>query len=220
MRTYRFYGYGAYGYPWDENSWSVSAPGGGYELDNWRMQIDGVHATMPNRFGNRGFNPPPGNMGPSFPPIQPMDMSPLRNTPSQIQPLYVQPVFVDQNIAWDEWYKNVSDALYRNWAKINSLPGEAKLRISVNRGRKIDAQIITTNNYKPSFKTSLTTAVQSLNGSSILEFPKMSDRSSVNFDSVFTSGTTVSSGAYSERTNDVERVRKHVNAQIMAGARK
>lgn len=199
--------------PWDYayGNWVVvSMPGAG--RDDWRLQIDKVRASLGS----------PGTRGSLFPDNS-WQQRPPRSTslfnqaptisqnwtlpPVQPGPLPSKPFYVDQNIGWDDWYKSVSDALYKNWSKINSLPGEAKLRISVRAGRTISAEIVSTDNFKPEFKEGLNKAVASLNGSTILDFPSSSQRRTVTFDSVFTAGTQTNSGAYSERTNDIERIR-------------
>lgn len=197
------YGYG---------NWVVlSMPGGGD--DSWRLQIDKVKAslavpqTATSLFpDNRWQNNFATNRS-TFPQTPLLSSKDWAIAPVNPGPPASKPFFVDQNIGWDAWYKSISDALYRNWSSINSLPGEAKLRISVRPGRNISAEIISTDNFKPEFKNGLNKAVASLNGSAILDFPQASRRQSVSFDSVFTAGTKNNSGAYSERTNDIERIK-------------
>lgn len=197
----RGFGYGYEPPRWRQTNFS------GLHSDNWDLQREGVHAEMmPNSFPSRW--PQPISMGNS---IRPIHSTPLPASDWSIPPIQpikpVQPLYVDQNIAWDNWYKTVSDALYKNWSKLNALPGEARLRITVSSTRKIDAQILSTTNFKPEFKETLTKAIASLNGASILAFPPQSKRFSVSFQTMFSAGTQGHAGAFSERTNDVERVR-------------
>ncbi len=202
------------GGPWDYGygNWVIlSMPGGGD--DSWRLQVDKVKASLAVPQTTSSLFPDnrwQGNFPPnrsSFPQTPLLSSKDWAIAPVQPGPPASKPFFVDQNIGWDAWYKTISDALYKNWSSINSLPGEAKLRISVRPGRNISAEIISTDNFKPEFKSGLSRAVASLNGSAILDFPQASQRHAVSFDSVFTAGTKNNSGAYSERTNDIEHIK-------------
>lgn len=195
----------------------IYIPGSEIDKDSWELQTNTVSSSLgvpqmpagamlpfPN---NSDFNLSTPSI-PSIPPIAPYQ----RTAPSWILPAVkplppVPQAYKDTNIGWDGWYKTVSNALYSNWSKLNSLPGEAKLHITVKNDRTISAQILTTNNFQPAFKDSLNKAVASLNGNTVLVFPNSTRRRVVAFDSVFTSGTHTLAGAFSERTNDVERVR-------------
>lgn len=208
MMLWRRYGHGPGPGPWDEyGAWVVTAmPGGG--RDDWRLQIDKVRASLGSSgAGGSLFPDNRWNLAPVGSPLRPPMISQNWTIPPvQPGPPPDKPIYVDQNIGWDAWYKTISDALYKNWSKLNSLPGEAKLRISVSAGRSISAEILSTNNFKPEFKDGLNKAVASLNGSTILEFPQASKRRTVSFESVFTAGTQNSAGSFSER-NEIEHIR-------------
>lgn len=119
----------------------------------------------------------------------------------------LSPAMEERYVAWDDWYKQVADTLWRTWRSKGSASGEADLRITVTNSRTISAEILSVTNRTPAFKNSLTQAVQSLNGSSELAFPAQSRRSSVTFQSHFSAGTDIKSGATSNRSNDTERIR-------------
>ena len=213
MMVWRPTGYGGHGqWGYEYGSWILISMPGGRSGDDWRLQTDRLRADLVN----------PAPQRPLFPDNnwtvnQPQNSSLFAQAPMHNQnwtlpavqpgPLRSKPFYVDQNVGWDAWYSSVSNALYKNWSKINSLPGEAKLRISIRSGREISAEILATDNFKAEFKDGLNKAVASLSGSSILDFPKASRKKSVTFDSVFTAGSKNSSGSFSERANDIERIR-------------
>lgn len=125
-----------------------------------------------------------------------------------IQPMArPQPLYADQNILWDAWYRQISNALYRNWNGRGQDPGLATLRITVRKNRRIEAQIVRCNNKAERFKKGLMDAVASLNGSAVLDFPNMSQRELVTFNSEFNASTDTARGAYSERSGEVETIR-------------
>jgi hypothetical protein len=86
------------------------------------------------------------------------------------------PQIEERQIVWDAWYQNISKALYARWQN----PGE--------------------------HPDSLLAAVQSLNGSSALDFPQQSAKTTVSFDSVFSAGLDTVHGAFSDRHNETERI--------------
>ena len=137
-------------------------------------------------------------------PVAPMS----RNINWGIRPMSMPPpAYSEQNILWDAWYQRISQELYRNWKGRGNEPGIATLRITILRGRKIEAQIVKTNNHSASFKKGLMDAVATLSGSAVLDFPSMSQKQIVSFDSAFTASTSTANGATSERKGDIEQVR-------------
>ncbi|MBX9686336.1 MAG: hypothetical protein K2X27_06510 [Candidatus Obscuribacterales bacterium] len=118
-----------------------------------------------------------------------------------------QAAYAEQNILWDNWYKQISNALYANWKGRDAQPGEAVLRITVRRQRRINAELLRCNNHNESFKKSLLTAVAALNNTSVLDFPGASQKQIVSFESQFSAGTDTKPGAYSERQGELEKVR-------------
>lgn len=125
--------------------------------------------------------------------------------PARMTPPPVTPAYSEQNISWDQWYQNISNAMYRNWNR-GEMPGNATLRITVSRGRTIQAEILKCNNSNTNFRQSLMLAVASLNQSPILDFPAGSQKQTVNFDSAFSAGINTSAGARSDRHGDIEQV--------------
>jgi len=121
------------------------------------------------------------------------------------------PRIEEQQIVWDAWYQNISKALYAHWKNPGEHPGKATLRITVQRQRKIQAQMIGSTNQLPSFRASLLAAVQSLAGNSVLDFPQQSAKTTVSFDSVFSAGLDTVNGAFSDRHNETEPItlRRH-----------
>ena len=110
-------------------------------------------------------------------------------------------------IAWDTWYKKVADTLWRTWRARGSEPGEADVALTVSNSKGITAEVLNVTNRSTAFTNSLLNAVQALNGSPTLTFPAQSKRRSVSFQSHFSAGVNVQSGASSKRNNDTERVR-------------
>jgi hypothetical protein len=140
---------------------------------------------------------PRTNIGWSVPPAQ------------QMTPPVVTPVYTEQNITWDQWYQNVSAAMYRNWNR-GEQPGDATLRLTATRGRRIEAQILKCNNPNASFKQSLIAAVNSLNKSPILDFPAGSQKQVVTFDSAFSAGINTKAGAGSDRHGEIETITRRL----------
>lgn len=179
-----------------------------YQLDNWSLQQRSVSAQVsyPNSGGSLFQNQPmamPNYSIPNYklpsrflPPNKPMASPPMEADEEQI-------------VEWDSWYRNVADLLWRTWRSKGSQPGEADLRISVDKSRHIRADVLSVSNLTPAFKESLLTAVRTVDGADTLKFPSQSKRQSVIFQTHFVAGVDVKAGATSRKTSDSEILRKN-----------
>lgn len=192
-------------FAWSINGWWVDDWGYGYGRGRRYYQVSNFAMDWDSSFDSRRMRVDPSmysqvtyprtNVGWGVPNVPPM----------RIAPVPPPPVYTEQNISWDQWYQNVSSALYGNWRR-GEQPGDATLRITVARGRRIDAQILKCNNSSPGFRQSLLAAVSSLNQSAVLDFPAGSPKQTVNFDSAFSAGLNTTSGAGSDRHGEIEQV--------------
>ncbi len=182
-------------------SGKYTIPGRMYQLDDWTIRQRSVQAQI--RFPETGGQllPVPVYSVPDYSlpkPVTGFSDPPLISNFTQDQEKYVE---------WDGWYKNVADKLWKTWRARGSLPGAAELRIKVDRKKHIEAEVLSVTNLAPAFKESLVKAVQAINGSETLTFPTQSKRQSVAFQSHFSAGVDIKSGAVSKRANETERVR-------------
>ncbi len=205
IREWAVPGWGINGWgslPYDRYSWDYGYGWQtGMDWDSMRMSRDSLRADL--RLDPNFYNRSRGVIG-GIAPIRPLNM----NTSWHIQPLpKMAPLYTDQNVLWDIWYRQVSNALYKNWRNREREPGTATLRITVNKNRTIRAELIRCNTKSAGFKKNLMDAVASLNGSATLTFPNMSRRSVVVFDSEFNSALGATSGAYSDRSGEFEHYR-------------
>ena len=223
-------GYGQPSYTWGAGDWGI----GGWAVDGWGIGegdryawgVYGWDSRFPGRMqqndwgwdtlsynqqrlradlrADPNFYQRPFRSNSKIPSIAPLNT----NVGWGISPMdRPQPAYADQNILWDQWYRKVSDALYRNWNGRGQDPGLATLRITVRRNRTIQAQILKCNNPSERFKKNLLDAVASLNGSTVLDYPSMSQREIVSFNSEFNASTDTARGAFSERRGEIETVR-------------
>jgi hypothetical protein len=196
---------------WNVNEWGgwVTGPnpggpvwvGGWSNSFNWDSGFEPGHmrVTLPTTTPKWGIPSISAQLNP------PNDSN---NTSWAIQPMTMPaPGFDEKNILWDAWYQQVSRALYQNWQGRGEQPGQATLHITVRRPRQITAELVRSNNLSPAFKSGLMTAIASLNGSSILDFPSQSMKQSVGFDSVFCAGNDTMAGAFSDRHGEFEQIR-------------
>jgi hypothetical protein len=108
-------------------------------------------------------------------------------------------------LAWERWHKQLSEAIYTRWQKRVRTPGKATIRVEVTRDRQIRAFILNTDSDGP-FISSVTDAIEGLNGNPGLTFPAKSQRRDVSFEADYVAATNVNPG-YSWVKNDYERVR-------------
>ena len=196
-------------FAWSINGWWVDDWGAGvggrrnrryYQQNNfamdWSPYFDPSRLRVdPGMYSQLSY--PRTNIGWSVPPAQ------------QMTPPVVTPVYAEQNITWDQWYQNVSAAMYRNWNR-GEQPGDATLRLTATRGRRIEAQILKCNNPNAGFRQSLISAVNSLNQSPILDFPAGSQKQVVTFDSAFSAGINTRAGAGSDRHGEIETITRRL----------
>lgn len=201
--TYTLPNYHGYGDDPIEPPRRYTIPKRMYDLDDWKLRQKGVSGQVRFPQTDAQLYPQPNFEAPNF-------QLPRRFTApggSSASSSFGPPMEDEKYIGWDDWYKRVADVLWRTWRQRGSEPGEADLAISVTSGKSITAQMSNATNRSAAFRSSLMKAVESLNGSAALEFPAQSRRRSVSFQSHFSAGVDVKSGASSKRSNDTERVR-------------
>jgi hypothetical protein len=109
-------------------------------------------------------------------------------------------------VYWDAWYNKVAAALYSEWSGNKGVEGRARLRITVDSGRHMSADIISLTGGS-TFQSRLFKSVARVDHSDVLAFPSGTRRSSVTFDVDFDVATTASGGYESLSTGDCEHVR-------------
>ncbi len=107
-------------------------------------------------------------------------------------------------LAWEQWHKQLSKAIYERWSDLADTPGKATVRITVNKNRTISAQILGSQG-GPRFDRTLMRVIDSLNGNPGLTFPAKSQRQVVAFEADYLADTHVDPG-YSWVKNDYEKV--------------
>ena len=97
----------------------------------------------------------------------------------------------DDIIDWDGWYKRVSNSIYQVWAKTDAYPGEAKVMVTVWKGRAVDCRI---SDYAPAadvardaakeaaFRQAAINSIYALQKCEILDFPYESQKRKVVFE--------------------------------------
>ncbi len=108
-------------------------------------------------------------------------------------------------LAWEQWHKQLSKAIYDTWSATVNERGRATLRVSVDKGKQISIAILNSNG-GPRFTGSLLAAIESLEGNAGLTFPSGSQRQVVSFEADYIADTDVQPG-YSWVRNDIEKVR-------------
>lgn len=109
-------------------------------------------------------------------------------------------------LAWEQWHKQLSKAIYERWTELADTPGKATVRITVTRSRTIKATILGSQG-GPRFERTLLSVIDSLNGNQGLTFPSKSQRQVVAFEADYLADTHVDPG-YSWVKNDYEKVRQ------------
>lgn len=109
-------------------------------------------------------------------------------------------------LAWEQWHKQLSKAIYDTWSSMVDQRGRATLRVSVDRGRQISINVISSSG-GPRFTKSLMSAIESLEGNAGLNFPSGSQRQVVSFEADYVADTDVQPG-YSWVKGDYEKVRQ------------
>lgn len=107
-------------------------------------------------------------------------------------------------LAWEQWHKQLSKAIYDTWSASVDQRGRATLRVSVDKGRQITINIISSSG-GPRFTKSLSEAIESLEGNAGLTFPSGSQRQVVSFEADYIADTDVQPG-YSWVKGDFEKV--------------
>lgn len=190
--------------PVQYNLRKFSIPGRYYQTDDWTIRQRGVQGEV--RFPSAG--------GQLFADPTPHYTVPQYTIPDRFQPANeVAPMNSnfqqdgEQLVEWNSWYKRVANLLWTTWRTRGSASGEADLKITVDRQQHLQCEVLAVTNRAPAFKDSLLKAVQAVNGAPALVFPAQSKRQSVTFQSHFSAGVDIKSGAVSKRNNDTERVR-------------
>lgn len=109
-------------------------------------------------------------------------------------------------LAWEQWHKQLSKAIYDTWSSMVDERGRATLRVSVDRGRQITINVISSSG-GPRFTKSLMAAIESLEGNAGLSFPSGSQRQVVSFEADYVADTDVQPG-YTWVKGDYEKVRQ------------
>lgn len=109
-------------------------------------------------------------------------------------------------LAWEQWHKQLSKAIYERWSELADTPGKATVRITVTKNRSISAQILGSQG-GPRFDRTLMRVIDGLNGNPGLNFPAKSQRQVVAFEADYLADTHVDPG-YSWVKNDYEKVRQ------------
>lgn len=107
-------------------------------------------------------------------------------------------------LAWERWHHQLSQAIYSRWSEYCRSPGQATLRITVNRNRSIQAVMLHSSG-NPEFDGGLLQAISSLNGNPGLTFPAQSQRQQVSLESDYIAGHNVNPG-FSWVKNDYEKI--------------
>lgn len=107
-------------------------------------------------------------------------------------------------LAWEQWHKQLSKAIYDTWSAMVNERGRATLRVSVDKARQINISILNSTGGSR-FSQSLIAAIESLEGNAGLTFPSGSQRQVVSFEADYVADTDVQPG-YSWVKNDYEKV--------------
>lgn len=110
-------------------------------------------------------------------------------------------------LAWERWHHQLSKEIYRRWQDVASIPGEATLRITVNRNRAIRADFARSSG-NPQFDMILLSVIHSLNGDPGLTFPTGSQRNAVSLEADYIASTNINPG-FTWVKNDYEKIREH-----------
>lgn len=110
-------------------------------------------------------------------------------------------------LAWEQWHKQLSKAIYDTWSAMVNERGRATLRVSVDRGKQITINVLNSNG-GPRFSQSLLAAIESLEGNAGLTFPSGSQRQVVSFEADYVADTDVQPG-YSWVKGDYEKVHQN-----------
>jgi len=123
-------------------------------------------------------------------------------------------------IAWEQWHKRVSEAIYQNWVRNSKVLGVAHTTIRVTRDRHITVTVHDVSVDQPGlifahslgfspdklereFQDEVIQSVEPLDGSSILDFPEKSRRLDVSFTPYF---RKQGQSGYDWKKDDYERV--------------
>lgn len=108
-------------------------------------------------------------------------------------------------LAWEQWHKQFSKAIYDNWSKVADEPGRATLRVQVTRNRDITIAVVSSTGSRR-FDRVLINTIQALQGNPGLTFPTKSQRNVVAFEADYVAASNVDPG-YSWVKDDYETVK-------------
>ncbi len=109
-------------------------------------------------------------------------------------------------LAWEKWHKQLAGAIYQVWNGRANSPGRAVMKVTVWRNREIRAEFMECSG-DGSFRRSITTVFDDLNGNPGLTFPSKSERQQVSFEAEYIAGKNVDPG-FSWLKGDYEKLRK------------
>lgn len=108
-------------------------------------------------------------------------------------------------LAWEQWHKQFSKAIYDNWSKVADEPGRATLRVQVTRNRQVTIAVVSSTGSRR-FDRVLIDTIQALQGNPGLTFPSKSQRNVVAFEADYMAASNVDPG-YSWVKDDYETVK-------------
>lgn len=122
-----------------------------------------------------------------------------------------------QRIAWEEWHKNVTAAIFRYWESYGNIAGEAKVNIVISKDGDVSfsmkefhvspADQISFEQDKL-FERTIERTLQMVEHGSVLSFPPASRRDKVSWETSFSlSNDGFGQSGYSWKKNDYEDVR-------------
>jgi hypothetical protein len=110
-------------------------------------------------------------------------------------------------LAWEQWHKQFSKAIYDNWSKVADEPGRATLRVQINRDRQVTIRVVSSTGSRR-FDRVLIDTISALQGNPGLTFPSKSQRNVVAFEADYVVASNVDPG-YSWVKDDYETVKSH-----------
>jgi len=109
-------------------------------------------------------------------------------------------------LAWEQWHKQFSRAIYERWSEVADEPGRATVKVTVTKDRQITVSVLDSTGSRR-FTGQLRSVIESLNGNPGLTFPSKSQRQVVSFEADYIAAHDITPG-YSWVKNDYEKVRE------------
>lgn len=144
-------------------------------------------------------------------------------TQQDAKPLASEAEDADMVIAWEQWHKRVCQAIYENWIRNSKIPGIAHTTLTVTRDHHITVDVRDVNiaphalemlpragasfrvdQLNDEFVREIQATISVLDGTSILEFPSGSRRTTTSFHPYFSKDGDMN--GYEWRRDDYERV--------------